>query len=564
MSQIKLRSTKKQRFKACVLRTNYKPSHGHDGPHAIELPARKDEANMEATASPPSEATQRASMPPEYLERLGRERPAFFANWLTEVLFVASVVMSIVMSEYFIAGFNIILPVVSDALTIPTRARTWPAGVMNLTTAALLLPSSRLCDLYGSRRVFFCGHAWLIIWSLAGGFSGSTTMLIFCRAMQGIGAAAFLPSSLALLARIYRPGPRKNIIFSIYGAFSCIGFIIGIVVGGLVSEFLRWPWYFWIGAIIGAFTALCGALSIPALDDTTPGARMDWLGVVTIVPGLVLVIFALTDGGHAPDGWRTPYIYTTLCLGIVFLAAAVYSQGWAASKPLLPGDIFKHRYIKRLVAVLFLSYGICGLCLFYASFYIETVMQASPLLTAAYFLPMAIGGIVLAVGGGFILHIIPNRFMMLVSSLGFMLQTLLWALIPVDPSKSTTFLYWAYVMPAMLAGTIGVDIAFNVGNIYITTAVPKRHQAAASGLSNSLVYLGIAFWLGVTELAVSTAVRHRGDGKVGLGEQYKIAFYVGVGLSALSLALTLTIKIGQAESALTADEKAERELEMTE
>ncbi|PHH76683.1 hypothetical protein CDD80_1321 [Ophiocordyceps camponoti-rufipedis] len=426
-------------------------------------------------------------MPPD-LEKLGRERPALFANWLAEVLFVTSVVMSVVMIEYFIAGFNIVLPVVSDALTITARSRTWPAGVTNLTTAALLLPCSRLCDLYGSRLVFFCGHAWLIIWSLAGGFSGSTIMLIFCRAMQGIGAAAFLPSCLALLSRTYRPGPRKNIIFSIYGAFSCIGFIIGIIVGALVSEYLQWPWYFWIGALIGVFTALCGALSIPTLDDTTPGAQMDWLGLGTIVP------------------------------------VAGYSNQ--------PSSI-------------------------------ETVMRASPLLTAAYFLPMAIGGVVLAIGGGFILHIIPNRFMMLISSLGFILQTLLWALIPEDPIKSTTFLYWAYIMPAMLAGTIGVDIAFNVGTIYITTAMPKRHQAAASGLSNSLVYLGIAFWLGITELAVSTAVQNQGDDKGGLGEQYKVGFYVGVGLSALSLGLTLTIKIGQAKSALTADEKAERELEMT-
>ncbi|POR34314.1 Uncharacterized protein TPAR_05486, partial [Tolypocladium paradoxum] len=372
--------------------------------------------------------------------------------------------------------------------------------------------------------------------------------------MQGVGAAAFLPAGLALLSRAYRPGPRKNFVFAVYGAFACIGFYFGIFVGAVSAEYLDWRWYFWIGAVLCLVVGVSGALTIPPrLGDVDPAARMDWWGAVTIVPGLVLVVFAFTDGGHAPDGWRTPYVCVTLALGVLFLAAAVYVQGWVSSRPLLPPELFRQRYMKRLVGALFCSYGVFGL--------IETVMHTPPILTAAWFTPMAVGGMFLCIGGGFILHIVSNRVLMVVSCLGFLLSSLLFALIP-DPAssgKSTSFLYWAYIFPAMLGGTVGVDITFSVTNVFITTAMPRRHQAAASGLINSLLYLGIAFWLGIAELAVSAAVRARGGGEGALAPraQYQIGFWTGVALSAVSLCLTVTVKMGQAEAAMTADEKAE-------
>ncbi|KAG6149577.1 hypothetical protein E4U37_006745 [Claviceps purpurea] len=503
------------------------------------------------------------------LERMGRQRPDRLSNWVTESFFVFTIVMSMMMSEYAIGGFNIVLPPIADALNIPASSRTWPAGVTNLTTAALLQPFARLCDLYGGRAVFLSGQIWLLIWSVISGFSQNTTMLITCRAMQGIGSAAFLPAGLAILSQMYRPGPRKNLVFAIYGAFACVGFYFGIFVGALTTEYLDWRWYFWVGAVIGVVIVISGFISIPRnLGDVNPEAKMDWLGVITIVPGLVLVVFAFTDGGHAPNGWRTPYIYVTLILGVMFLAAAVYVQGWVSSQPLLPPALFKAKYMKRLMAALFLSYGVFGLFLFYSSFYIETVMHIKPILTAAWFTPLAVGGMILAIGGGLVLHIIPNKVLMIISCSGFILSVLFFAIIP-DPDtsgKSTSFIYWAYIFPAMICGTVGVDITFNVTNVFITTAMPRRHQAAAGGVINSLLYLGIAFWLGVAEVAISATVESRGGrDNVADRDQYQIGFWTGMGLAVVSLLLVLTIKMGSAEASMTADEKlASEQQEMRE
>ncbi|KAI8631815.1 major facilitator superfamily-domain-containing protein [Xylariaceae sp. FL1651] len=498
------------------------------------------------------------------IERLARQRPPTFHNAYSEVGFVLAIIVSMMMCEYFVSGFNIVLPQVAVALDISDAERTWPAAVPNLTTAALLLPFARLCDLYGGRYVFLGGLSWCFIWSIAAGFSPSPTILIVCRAMQGIGFSAFLPAGLALLGHTYRPGPRKNFVYSMYGAFACIGFYFGILIGAIAGQFLDWRWYFYIGSILVFVVMIMGVVSIPQnLDDHHPDAVMDWWGLCTIVPGLVLVVFAFSDGGHAPDGWRTPYVYVTFIVGVLLLCAFVYVEGWVAPQPLLPSELFKPKYMRRLCAGLFCSYGVFGVYLFYASYYVETVLNTTPLQTAAWFIPLAGGGFFLAVAGGFVLHILSGRILMTISAAGFLLSPLLFAILPrqSENKPSTSFLYWAYVFSAMLSATIGVDITYNVTNVYISTAMPRRLQATAGALINSLLYLGIAFWLGIGDLAIATSLRTSGEGSLGLREQYQIAFWLAVGLSVLSFLFIVTVDFGRAEAQMTADEKADLDAE---
>lgn len=303
------------------------------------------------------------------VERLGRQRPVVFSSGIAESAFICTIVVSMMMGEYFISGFNIILPFVARDIGIPASARTWPAAVINLTIAALLLPFSRLGDRFGGRLVFLFGQAWYFVWSLACGFVGGTNTMIVCRAMQGVGAAAFTPAGLALLGQIYRPGRRKNVVFGLYGAFAVIGFYFGIIVGGVSAQLLKWQWFFWIGAVLSFATAVSGLVTIPRnLGGADKSVNMDWWGTCTIVPAVTLIVFALTDAGHAPRGWKTPYICITMVLGGLLLCAAVYVEGWVSAQPLLPAGLFRPRYMKRLVLSLFCCYGVFGLYLFYASF----------------------------------------------------------------------------------------------------------------------------------------------------------------------------------------------------
>ncbi|KAF1962287.1 MFS general substrate transporter [Byssothecium circinans] len=494
---------------------------------------------------------------PSDIERLGRQRPEAFHSLIVEVGFCFSLLGSMFVSEYFVSGFNVLLPALTNSLDIPSRSSTWPASVFPLVTGAFLMPFGRLADMYGGKMVFVTGLVWFVVWSIIGGFSQNYIMLIVCRALQGFGPAAFLPSGIMLLGSIYRPGPRKNLIFSLYGAFAPTGFFAGIFVAGLAAQILSWNWYFYIGSIMLAILAAASFFCIPShttpkRGDQKPQVKMDWLGTATIVPALVLIIFAITDGSHATNGWATPYIPVTFILGWLFVAAFVYVEGWVAEQPLIPSDMFKIKGMKALTGALFLQYGNFGIFIFYASFYIEEILHKSPLLTSAWFTPMCGGGLVLATVGGLVLHMLPGRILLLISGIAYIISTLLFAIIPANPN------YWAYIFPSMLCATIGVDIAFNVSNIFVSTSLPLARQGLAGAFMNSLLFLGISFFLGFADLAV-TQTEHLGHAK-----SYKVAFWLATGIAGVALAIMFAgVRIGKAKSDLTVEEREELERELT-
>lgn len=278
---------------------------------------------------------------------------------------------------------------------------------------------------------------------------------------------------------------------------------------------------------------------------------MDWWGTVTVIPGLVLIVYAITGGSHAPNGWATPYIPVTFVLGWIFIAIFVYIEGWVAEQPLLPSDLFKVPGMKPLALALFFQYGTFGIFIFYASFYIEVVVGASALLTAAWFTPMCVGGLILVTVGGLVLHLLPGRMLLLISGTAYILSTLLFAIVPVH------FNYWAYIFPAMICATLGIDITYNVSNIFVTTSMPKARQGLAGAFMNSLLFLGIAVFLGLADLAVSET-KDRGT-----RQSYKVAFWIATALSAAGVIIMfLGVKIGKAKSDLTIEEKEELEREL--
>ena len=114
------------------------------------------------------------------------------------------------------SGFTVILPGLVQGHIIPESSSVWPASMFSLAVASTTLIFGRLADMYGGRRIYICGSVWLAIWSLVIGFAKNEVILNLSRAFQGIGASAMLPSSLMLMGSLYRPGTRKNMVFSIY------------------------------------------------------------------------------------------------------------------------------------------------------------------------------------------------------------------------------------------------------------------------------------------------------------------------------------------------------------
>lgn len=278
--------------------------------------------------------------------------------------------LTITYQEFNLGGFQVILPSLNESLNISADQQSWPSAVLTLVAGAFLFPLGRLADMCGGYYVFNAGLIWFLMWTMAAGFSKNLIMLTTCRAMEGLGLAAFLPAGVSLLGRIYRPGPRKNFIFGLYGAIGPIGFFCGILIAGVAQEYLSWRWYYWWGSALG-FVCAIGSIVFAPNDYAQVKAdkvKMDWWGSFTLVPGLMLVIYALSNTSSAPQGWASPQIIVALITGFIFLSAAVYVEGWIADAPLLPADIFRVKYMKRMLSCLFLTWGAFYIFLFYSQY----------------------------------------------------------------------------------------------------------------------------------------------------------------------------------------------------
>lgn len=371
------------------------------------------------------------------------------------------------------------------------------------------------------------------------------------------GPAAFLPASVMILGTVYRPGPRKNLIFSIYGACAPLGFFIGIFFAGVTAQFTRSGWFFWIGTILAAITTVVAYLTVPSdveeKRESKTKPTMDWPGAILIVTGLILFTFAIIDSAHAPRKWNNPYIYTLFVVGGLLIVAAAYVETRVAKEPLLPSSLFKVPCMPALIVALFLTYGSLGIFLLYATFYMQNIMGATPLQVVAWYTPMALGGCIIATVGGFFLHLIPGTILVVLAGVCWMIAPLLFAIAPIGAN------YWAYIFPSMICATIGIDITFNVANIFITTSLPKKQQGLAGAVIMLLLHLGIAVCLGFADIINSYTLENLGQQK-----SYQAVFWFEVTCAAISLLiLTLFVKIKKAASELTVDERAEMEAEMS-
>ncbi|OKP08913.1 hypothetical protein PENSUB_5494 [Penicillium subrubescens] len=301
--------------------------------------------------TPEDQRNKTASMPD--LEQLGKERPHTFSGLWPE--------------EFYISGSNILLPTLIKELDIPAASTIWPTTALSLAVTSTLLIFGRLIDMYGGYIIYNAGVIWLMISSILCGVSRTWLSLVVCRALQGLALGALLPSGMMILGSTYRPGPRKNLVFSIYGTCAVLGFFAGYFVSGICDQYFSWRWYFFIGAILSAIMAVPSLLYIPRdyAEKRELGIRMDWVGFCLSISGATLFVFAIADSSYAPRGWRTPYVPVLFAIGITLLGVMTYLEAWVIRNPLIPGDIFRVKFMTPLILALLCLYGSLGIFLLY-------------------------------------------------------------------------------------------------------------------------------------------------------------------------------------------------------
>jgi MFS family permease len=227
---------------------------------------------------------------------------------------------------------NIALPSAQRALGFSDADRQWVVTAYSLAFGGLLLLGGRLSDLVGRRRMLIIGLVGFAAASAVGGAATSFAVLVIGRGAQGAFGALLAPAALSTLTVTFTDPAERGRAFGVYGAIAGAGGAVGLLLGGLLTEYLSWRWCLYVNVVL-AVIAVAGAIRLLAAHPRDPNVHIDWPGTALVVGGLVAVVYGLSEADTA--GWGAPTTLALLAAGIVLLVAFVLVEH-RVQHPLLP------------------------------------------------------------------------------------------------------------------------------------------------------------------------------------------------------------------------------------
>src|SRR4051794_21603446 len=235
---------------------------------------------------------------------------------------------------------NIALPAIKSALGFSATGLSWVLNSYTLVFGGLLLLGCRAGDLFGRRRWFFAGVLIFAIASLLGGFAWDQGWVMAMRALQGVGGAIASPTALALIATTFDEGPARNKAFGVYAAVSGAGAAIGLILGGVLTQWLSWRWGFFVNAPIGIALAIATPLLIA--ESPRSEGRLALADAVTSTVGMAALVYGFINAANPLHGWGDKTTIASFVVAAALLATFVVMQ-MRSPQPLLPLRLFRSR-----------------------------------------------------------------------------------------------------------------------------------------------------------------------------------------------------------------------------
>ncbi len=278
---------------------------------------------------------------------------------------------------------NIALPSAQKALQFSNADRQWVITAYALAFGSLLLFGGRLGDLFGRKVTFMTGLIGFAAASAVGGASTNFTMLVTARACQGAFGALLAPAALGLLTTTFSDPRERGRAFGVYGAIAGGGGLVGLLLGGLLTEYLDWRWCLYVNLLF-AGVAVLGAIFLLERQRAEGRAHLDFFGVVTVSGAMFCLVYGFSNA--ATHNWHTPSTWGFLAAGVALLVVFVVRQA-RARHPLLPLWLLLDRNRgAAYLAILVTGAGMFGIFLF-LTYYLQTTLGYSPVLTGVAFLP---------------------------------------------------------------------------------------------------------------------------------------------------------------------------------
>ncbi|MGW2444197.1 MFS transporter [Streptomyces sp. NPDC001675] len=389
---------------------------------------------------------------------------------------------------------NIALPHIQDALKFSTTDLTWVVSAYTLTFGGLLLLGARAGDILGRRRVFMTGILLFTFASLLGGLAQEPWQLLAARALQGVGGAIASPTSLALITTTFPEGPERNRAFGVFAAVSAGGGAIGLLAGGMLTDWLDWRWVLFVNVPIGLLIAFLAPLYISE-SERHPG-RFDIAGALTSTAGMASLVYGFIRASE--EGWRDGLTLGSFGAAVVLLVAFVLTE-LRAKEPITPLKMFADRNRSgTYVIMLSLAAAMFGM-FFYIVLFVQNVLGYSAIKAGLAFLPVTFA---IAVGAGlsqrFLPTLGPKPFMMTGSAL--VVTGLVWQTF-ITPESS----YLGGVLGPMLVFGFGMGLNFVTVTVTAVSGVAQHEAGAASGLLNATQQVGGSLGLSILTTVFGSA-----------------------------------------------------------
>ena len=391
---------------------------------------------------------------------------------------------------------NVALPSIAADLEFSREGLQWVVTGYAITFGGFLLLGGRAADLLGRRRVFMAGVILFTLASLACGLAFSADMLVAARVVQGLGAAIVSPAALSIVSTMFAEGAERNKALGIWGALGGSGAAVGVLAGGVLTEWAGWEWVFFVNVPVGAAVLALTLALIPESRAGMAHRSFDLLGAVTVTASMLLLVFAISK---APDvGWATARTIGTLAAsGALFVAFIVTEV--RARYPLMPLSFFRIRSVAAANGLGLLLGASVFANFFLLTLYVQQVLGFSALRAGLTFLATA-GTAVLSAGVAQALatRLGPKPPMIA----GFLLVAggMLWYT-QIPPSGS----FGADLLPGYLLVGVGLPFTFIPISIAALAGVGESQAGLASGLINTVQQVGGALGVGI---AATLATSH--------------------------------------------------------
>jgi EmrB/QacA subfamily drug resistance transporter len=435
---------------------------------------------------------------------------------------------------------NVALPTIQRELHFSSGNLQWLVTGYALTFGSLLLLSGRAGDLLGRLRLLVIGLLLFAVSSLTCGLAQSSLMLVLSRIVQGIGGAMISPTAFALLTTNNAEGPARNRAIGLWQAAAAGGASLGVVLGGVLVEYVDWRAIFLINVPIVAILLFF----IPrTLAPSTPrdGVHLDYLGATLVTVSLASLIFGLSNGEQ--KGFTS--VSTLLALtAFVVLGAAFFVVERHVPSPMVPFGILANRTRRAADGAMLIMGTVVVAYVYFASLYLQLVLHFSPVITGLCFIPSTLT--VMSTSTLLTRRLLSRMGVkpILIAGMAFIGLGQLWL-----SHLTSGGTYGVNVLPGLLLTAFGMGLAFPATSVGATSGVDPSQQGSAAAIFNTSQQVGSA--VGLSLLATIAAASAHGAGGTLTGG-FRNSYLVGAGITALGIVVVARmLSAHQCQSELT-------------